>query len=66
MPSTRPDLLAGQQFPPPPKQKRSRQKRDALLQSALALFAEVGSRFRTIRSLGVGEDHRGHVVTPLR
>ncbi len=38
----RPDLLSGQQFPPPPKQERSRKKRDALLQSALALFAERG------------------------
>ncbi len=41
-PSTRPDLLAGQHFPPPPRQERSRRKRDALLQSALALFAERG------------------------
>jgi AcrR family transcriptional regulator len=38
----RPDLLAGQAFPPPPKQERSRRKRDALLTSALALFGERG------------------------
>lgn len=38
----RPDLLAGQHFPPPPQQERSRRKRDALLRSALALFAERG------------------------
>ena len=41
-PGVRPDLLSGQQFPPPPKQERSRKKRDALLQSALALFAQRG------------------------
>ncbi len=39
-PSARPDLLDGQHLPPPPQQERSRRKRDALLQSALALFAE--------------------------
>ena len=37
-----PDLLAGQHLPPLPQQERSRRKRDALLQSALALFAERG------------------------
>jgi TetR/AcrR family transcriptional repressor of mexJK operon len=42
IPGTRPDLLAGQHFPPPPQQERSRRKRDALLRSALALFAERG------------------------
>ena len=41
-PGVRPDLLSGQHFPPPPKQERSRKKRDALLQSALALFAQRG------------------------
>lgn len=41
-PGARPNLLAGQEFPPPPQQARSRKKRDALLQSALALFAEQG------------------------
>ena len=41
-PGERPDLLAGQNFPPPPQQERSRRKREALLQSALALFAEQG------------------------
>lgn len=41
-PGARPDLLAGQEFPPPPQQARSRKKRDALLQAALALFAERG------------------------
>ena len=37
-----PDLLAGQHLPPLPQQERSRRKRDALLQSALTLFAERG------------------------
>jgi len=37
-----PDLLAGQHLPPLPQQERSRRKRDALLRSALTLFAERG------------------------
>jgi AcrR family transcriptional regulator len=39
---TRPDLLAGQQFPRPPQQERSRRKREALLRAALEMFAEHG------------------------
>ena len=58
MSSARPDLLAGQQFPPPPKQARSRQKRDALLQSALALFAERGYEETTIEEIA----HRAGVA----
>lgn len=58
MSSARPDLLAGQQFPPPPKQTRSRQKRDALLQSALALFAERGYEETTIEEIA----HRAGVA----
>lgn len=38
----RPNLLDGEQFPPAPKQARSRQKREALLAAALALFGERG------------------------
>lgn len=37
-----PDLLAGEQLPPEPKQERSRQKRAALLAAGLALFGERG------------------------
>lgn len=37
-----PDLLAGEQLPPEPKQARSRQKREALLAAGLALFGERG------------------------
>ena len=37
-----PNLLADQQLPPPPQQAWSRKKRDALFQSALALFARQG------------------------
>src|SRR5260370_16553414 len=41
-PHARPDLLAGQELPPAPQQERSRRKREALLEKALALFAEPG------------------------
>jgi len=49
--NARPDLLAGQHFPPPPRQERSRRKRDALLQSALALFAERGYEETSIEEI---------------
>ncbi len=41
-PDGRPDLLAGQSLPPPPRQERSRLKRAALLAAALDLFAAHG------------------------
>jgi AcrR family transcriptional regulator len=47
----RPNLLAGQQFPPRPQQLRSKQKRDALLQAALSLFAERGYEATTIEEI---------------
>jgi AcrR family transcriptional regulator len=50
-PRERPDLLAGQHLPPPPQQERSRRKRDALLQSALALFAERGYEQTSIEDI---------------
>lgn len=49
--NARPDLLVGQHFPPPPRQERSRRKRDALLQSALALFAERGYEETSIEEI---------------
>ena len=49
--NARPILLAGQHFPPPPRQERSRKKRDALLQSALALFAERGYEETSIEEI---------------
>lgn len=48
---TRPDLLAGQHFPPPPRQERSRRKQEALLRSALALFAERGYEETSIEDI---------------
>ncbi len=50
-PSARPDLLAGQHLPPPPQQERSRRKREALLMSALALFAERGYEQTSIEDI---------------
>ncbi len=50
-PSARPDLLAGQHLPPPPQQERSRRKRDALLQSALTLFADRGYEQTSIEDI---------------
>ena len=50
-PGARPDLLAGQHFPPPPQQERSRRKREALLEKALALFAERGYEQTSIEGI---------------
>ena len=58
-PAAYPDLLAGQQLPPPPKQERSRRKRDALLQSALALFAKQGYEETSIEDIAL---HAGVAV----
>jgi AcrR family transcriptional regulator len=49
--STRPDLLAGQQFPPPPQQERSRRKREALLRAALEMFAEHGYERASVEAI---------------
>ena len=54
----RPDLLDGQHFPPPPQQERSRRKRDALLEAALALFAERGYEATSIEEIA----HRAGVA----
>jgi AcrR family transcriptional regulator len=50
-PLRRPDLLAGETFPPPPRQERSRRKRDALLESAIELFGERGYEETTIEEI---------------
>ena len=55
-PSARPDVLAGQQLPPAPQQERSRRKRDALLMSALALFAERGYEQTSIEDIARSAD----------
>jgi TetR/AcrR family transcriptional regulator, mexJK operon transcriptional repressor len=47
----RPNLLEGQDLPPPPKQERSRRKREALLRSGLALFAERGYDATTVDNI---------------
>ena len=47
----RPNVLAGQLFPPPSRQERSRRKREALLMSALALFGEHGYEATSIEEI---------------
>ena len=44
----RPNLLADERFPAPPRQERSRRSRDAVLAAALALFARNGFEATTI------------------
>src|SRR6266581_6245169 len=55
-PSARPDLLAGQELPPAPQQERSRRKREALLEKALALFAERGYEQTSIEQIARSAD----------
>ncbi len=43
-----PDVLAGEMLPAAPQQARSRSKREALLESGLVLFAELGYEATTI------------------
>jgi AcrR family transcriptional regulator len=51
IPRARPDLLAGQPLPPAPQQERSRRKREALLEKALALFAQRGYEQTSIEDI---------------
>jgi AcrR family transcriptional regulator len=46
-----PDLLAGEDLPQEPKQERSRQARAALLDAALALFAEHGFEATSVEDI---------------
>jgi len=48
---TRPDLLAGEELLAPPRQKRSREKRDRLNAAALALFGEKGYEGASIEGI---------------
>jgi AcrR family transcriptional regulator len=48
---SRPNLLAGQQFAPPPQQDRSRRKREALLDAALEMFAEYGYERASVEAI---------------
>lgn len=47
----RPDLLAGEDLPPEPRQKRSRAKRARLKAAALALFGEKGYEATSIEEI---------------
>lgn len=47
----RPHLLAGEDLPPPPRQKRSLQKRARLSNAALALFGEKGYEATSIADI---------------
>ena len=51
-PVQRPHLLAGESLLPPPRQERSRRKREALLDATLATFAERGYEASTIDEIG--------------
>jgi AcrR family transcriptional regulator len=55
-PHARPDVLAGQELPPAPQQERSRRKREALLEKALALFAERGYEQTSIEEIARAAD----------
>lgn len=49
--SGRPNLLAGEDFPPEPRQKRSLDKRTRLMQAGLTLFGEKGYQGASIEEI---------------
>jgi AcrR family transcriptional regulator len=49
--TSRPDLLAGEDLPPAPQQKRSLEKREKLKTAALALFGEHGYERTSIEEI---------------
>ncbi len=49
--TSRPNLLAAEQLPPAPQQARSRRKREAILDAALALFGEQGYEATSIEQI---------------
>ena len=50
-PTGPPNLLAGEDLPQPPQQERSRRAREALLDAALALFAEHGFEATSVEEI---------------
>jgi AcrR family transcriptional regulator len=54
--SSRPDALAGELLPEPPRQERSRRTHDALVAAALSLFSETGYEATSIEGIATQAD----------
>jgi AcrR family transcriptional regulator len=55
-PPTWPDVLAGEEFKPPPKQERGHRARESILRAAQALFARNGFEATTVEEIAKGAD----------